>query len=229
MTESDEFKVWLQGQHDCLWLSGIPGSGKTVLTSHIIENTQLHCLDASEACVYFYCDYKDPESQDVKNILGSLVAQLAACNTDAFSQLEKHYNACQAHSALPKPPDQQSLIEIFSKMSQFFDSIYVIVDGIGECGNDARKVAQAVVDLTLRNWIAGSVVPVALLSREEEDLRSLFATHAVHIEIAAKSGDLQLFVSEEIEKRMRNGTLEISSIELKDTILSKLVGGAQGM
>ena len=85
------------------------------------------------------------------------------------------------------------------------------------------------VDLTLPNSIAGVAVSIALLSRDEEELRSLLTNHAINVQIAARSGDLQLFVSEEIEKSLQGGMLEVSSIDLKDTILARLVNGAQGM
>ena len=56
-TSSLEFSQWLQPKRS-LWLHGIPGAGKTILYSTIIENVISGCSPESR-CVYFYFDFSD--------------------------------------------------------------------------------------------------------------------------------------------------------------------------
>lgn len=80
------FRNWLHTRNSKLWLSGIPGAGKTLLAASVIEETITESSFKREVG-YFYCDYKDAEKQNPVNILGSLGAQLARQNEDAFSLL----------------------------------------------------------------------------------------------------------------------------------------------
>nr|RBQ87558.1 hypothetical protein FVER53263_13571 [Fusarium verticillioides] len=60
MLRSQHWAGWLASSTRCLWVHGIPGSGKTVLASWLIENVQSHCKRVStrkSPCVnvYYYC------------------------------------------------------------------------------------------------------------------------------------------------------------------------------
>ena len=93
--EADEFQDWLGDDSNKLWFSGIPGAGKTVLASSLIEETTKYCESLEKGVAYFYCDYKDEASQDPINILGSLAAQLAQQSIESFEALRELYQRCR--------------------------------------------------------------------------------------------------------------------------------------
>jgi hypothetical protein len=71
LTADETFQNWLHGTSSCLWLSGIPGAGKSVLSALVIDE----CIKRSgseKAAAYFYCDYMDANSQDPVNLIGTL-------------------------------------------------------------------------------------------------------------------------------------------------------------
>src|SRR5271169_3087055 len=72
---SHEFSYWLLPGRS-LWLHGIPGAGKTILCSTIIENVKSRC-SPEIPCLYFYFDFSNPQKQKVTNMLYSLIAQLS--------------------------------------------------------------------------------------------------------------------------------------------------------
>jgi hypothetical protein len=102
LTETDEFTKWMQGSNLHLWLSGIPGAGKTILSSLIIQQCLKQATD-DRAVAFFYCDYKNAESQDVIKILSSLASQLARQHESCF-QLLKDYSRTAATAPATKKP-----------------------------------------------------------------------------------------------------------------------------
>jgi hypothetical protein len=73
----EEFEHWIGIEKSFLWLSGFPGSGKTILMSTLIDYLQQHTHDKVPTLLaYFYCDFRSPEASDPLNIAGSLLAQI---------------------------------------------------------------------------------------------------------------------------------------------------------
>ena len=73
-----------------------------------------------------------------------------------------------------------------------------------------------------------SNIKIALLSRDEFEIK-FHMTDFMHLSIKARSSDLRLYVSSEIEERTRKRRLRIRSSQLKDEILEQLVNRADGM
>src|SRR5436190_11480725 len=90
LTDGVAFKQWLETPNAKLWLSGIPGAGKTVLAETIIEKALKHS-SSSTTVMFFFCDYKNPWSQDPVHILRVLVSQLARQNDEVFELLRSCY------------------------------------------------------------------------------------------------------------------------------------------
>jgi len=62
--ESEQYAKWKASPSSFLWLHGIPGCGKTILSSTVIEDILQHCTnDPGKAAAYFYFDFKDPQKQ----------------------------------------------------------------------------------------------------------------------------------------------------------------------
>ena len=229
LIEAEEFQDWLACKVSGLWLSGIPGGGKTILASAIIEAAQQQCRDCTRACVFFYCDYKDEQTQNPLNVFSSLLAQLAVQHVEAFRLLQDYYERCRSLSALSRAPELQPLIELFHEMAKQFEVVYVIVDGLDECGDNAINVTEALSSLEGLGLFGRGKLAITLLSRDEVDIRALLIKRFSHIKIAARSIDLQLFVSEEMDRRMNVGDLEIGDASLKDVIMDRLIDRADGM
>lgn len=72
--EGDKFKDWKLASRQSLWMHGIPGSGKTVMSSKIIDNL----LSEEMSVLYFFFDTRDSEKQTLDDLLRSLILQLYA-------------------------------------------------------------------------------------------------------------------------------------------------------
>jgi hypothetical protein len=57
----DQSQDWLHLQRRLIWIHGIPGAGKTVLASYLIQQTIAYCEKLQTdrvACLYYYCSFR---------------------------------------------------------------------------------------------------------------------------------------------------------------------------
>lgn len=225
LTESNHtFQKWRDIPHSAIWLSGIPGAGKTVLSGAAIEEI-LQLSSDSTAVAFFYCDYKNDESKKVGNVLSALAVQLAQQSDAAFPLLETYYNGLTAQTGLRGGPDAAGLQELISRIAALYEKVYIIIDGLDECDSNVAEVAAALMELRGNS----PSVSMAVFSRNELEIREELEEDFAHVEIAAHSEDLDLYVRGEMSKRRQLKKLAINNPDLSEAIRDKLVGGAQGM
>ncbi|KAI8317478.1 hypothetical protein K4K59_006740 [Colletotrichum sp. SAR11_240] len=218
------FQHWLSEPGSKLWLKGIPGAGKTVLAGSIIESALKRSTEAIPSA-FFFCDYKEADTHAIENILGALVYQLSIQKEDAYAMLERYYNELHPINGLPKQPTRKSLQKLLRRILELFDHTYLVVDGLDECGKSTDEVVECLFDISED----ADNVSIALLSRDEDAIRSRLEGSFTPIEIAAHKEDITEYVTAEIQERIRSRRLRISNLHLKGEILQGLIDGAKGM
>ncbi len=114
-------------------------------------------------------------------------------------------------------------------MASNFEDVSIIVDGLDECGTNTSEVVTLLVRLSFDQ---SSNTRSFFLSRDESEIRGPFSEEYNHLEIAARSEDLRLYVLAEIEARkykFGREKLRIKSAELREHITKVLIEGAAGM
>lgn len=118
----------------------------------------------------------------------------------------------------------ENLCKFISKVSSRFYSIIIVVDGLD-------KISRNRADITLY---------LKSLNDSSNTIKSLFASRPevnigyklkgfIQISITAKSSDLRLYITSEIEKRTKERKLNIRDFSLKEHIIKTLLEGADGM
>ncbi|XXG99332.1 hypothetical protein Hte_005669 [Hypoxylon texense] len=227
-TESLDFQEWYSNPGSRLWISGIPGAGKSVLAGAIIMKClQLSSVNDKVASAYFFCSYKDDKTHLAKNILSSLASQIAMQNEAAFQILEAYYKTLRPDKHLPGDPSSDILLGIIDKMSSSLDQVFIVVDGLDECDTHTDDVVHSLVDLSVsRN---NKIITTALLSRDELPIRLQLESTFMNVDIEAHIEDIQLYVASELENRICSKKLRLRDLSLKDQIMTQLVNGAKGM
>jgi predicted ATPase len=118
--ESEPFKEWKSGSRRYLWLHGIPGCGKTVLCSTIIEYLRQNKEDPSHIILDFFFDFKDKEKQSLDNLVRSLVAQLYSGCDHSRKELDTLFSSCEDGRRQPTP---ESLFATFQRMMNHAEKI----------------------------------------------------------------------------------------------------------
>ena len=109
-----------------LSISGIPGSGKSVLVSHIVDEYRRTTRDAFLNLVFYYFDYTDQRSLQLSQILGSWIRQLMHLGL-LSSRLETLVSdAC--HNGMRAPDDIQ-LEELLSYSLKEINTLVFVLDG----------------------------------------------------------------------------------------------------
>ncbi|KAK8254398.1 hypothetical protein HDK77DRAFT_370165, partial [Phyllosticta capitalensis] len=227
LIDHELFRRWQKTPASKLWLSGIPGAGKTVLASLIIEES-LKGSSHRKAVAYFYCDYKDRDRQNPTKILGSLAAQLSKQDEsqESFKILEGYYAACHPPGRGSQFADAQVLVKSIQDMSVSFEEVSIIVDGLDECDDNQIEVVEVLRELNADEY---SNIRTLFLSRDEHVLRIHLEDTYDHIPIAAHNDDLRFYVEAEVELRVRKRRLRVKNPSLKQEIVERLVDGADGM
>ncbi|KAI1363097.1 hypothetical protein F5Y08DRAFT_340950 [Xylaria arbuscula] len=211
---------WIAEPNSKLWLSGLPGSGKTVLAGFVIERVVTTC-PKDTAVAFFFCDYKDVESQKLCNILSSLALQIALQNTEAFVMLQKFYNQLHPRGGLPRQPEAKQLTDTIASMSCLFDKVVVVVDALDECMDDTREVVGGIAEIAK----SAANTSIALFGRYEDDLSVVLLPEYQHIEIAARVEDLALYIGAELTRRPALSLLDpVESNEIRQKLIAKASG-----
>lgn len=220
--ESSEFEKFMSTQNSRLWLFGIPGAGKSVLSATIIDHISTqrteHC-----ALAYFFCEYFNAATQTCRNILGSIARQLALQNPRAFEILEEFFNDQTDLGQLDFNPEDDDLLNLIGQMSTSFDNVIIVIDGLDECQENRAAVVESLAQLSRHG--VGSIKSL-FTSRRESDIDGLLASFDT-LAIAASKADVRLYVAAQLKSRFRRMCEKDPA--LSEQILTILVDKSEGM
>ena len=144
------------------------------LSSGIIEDIIAQHEAGSAIITYFYCDFRDEDKQNCRNLLLSIISQLCTQSDICCDTLSRIYLAHDKGTR--KPSDEtltRCLTEIVSLPVQV--PIYIIVDALDECPNDSGLPTprEEVLDL-VKNLVSLHVpnLHICVTSRPEIDIQS---------------------------------------------------------
>ncbi|KAK8104562.1 uncharacterized protein PG998_011595 [Apiospora kogelbergensis] len=212
---------WMSIPSSKLWLSGIPGAGKTVLCGLLIASI-LENLQSGMAFAFFFCDYKESATQYLPNIFSSIALQLALQKDEAFDRLQAYYGQLHPKNGLPREVEPDQLMELIQDMSRLFDRTYIVIDALDECEANTRGVARGLVSVANNSHS----LSVALFSREVIDISDELEAQFPKLEIAARNEDLERYISGQM--MMRTSLSKLDAEESRE-IREKLLGKAHGM
>jgi hypothetical protein len=133
LLDSAEFHAWLgaAANKQILFCPGIPGAGKTMLTSIIVNdlNTRFE-NDRSISIAYLYCNYKRSHEQKLEDLLLNLLKQLAQRCLVTPDGVQALYDKYKTRSDRPSSKD---LSEALQSVISSFSKVFIIIDALDEC------------------------------------------------------------------------------------------------
>ncbi|KAF8850847.1 hypothetical protein BDZ45DRAFT_538316, partial [Acephala macrosclerotiorum] len=223
LLEDQRFVQWKESPGSLLWLHGIPGCGKTILCSTIIETLRSQSqFDTNSTVAYFYFDYKDRKKQDIANLFRSLIVQLSSQNDLPSRSLMNLYDKYHSGNFPAKLFD---LMNSVANMILEHSQVYIVVDALDECmevPNILDSLSQILAQhnrrlhlLVCSRWQMGimktlSQMPIETIAFRKPDLDS----------------DLRAFIQHQLENRP---SLSQRPSAVKEEITKVLLERADGM
>ncbi|KAF3798801.1 hypothetical protein GCG54_00008259 [Colletotrichum gloeosporioides] len=234
LLEDDVFQSWKSSEaSSILWLHGIPGSGKSKLTSIVVEDA---LQSSSTATVYFYCSRNpaEPGRSSPTSIVASIARQLAMpqpgadlldAAVEAYRRFEESAFASQSLTL-----DQSK--ELIHKLLDSYrgQTITLIIDALDECHRETR---HNLLDLLVSLLETPTIIKVFVSSRDDRDIvNELNDYRNLYLSSERNSEDIEIFVRSETSRLVSKGSLLRGSLrkeELRDKIIFELISNAHGM
>lgn len=219
--DGSAFRKWCTTPNTKLWISGIPGAGKTVLSALAIEHALVNS-SKTKAVIFYYCSHQNDRSRLLTGIFSCFIGQLARHNEDCMALLQAKFEHAAHVDAPTWVNDESDLMALLNSMFLCFEEVSILIDGVDEC-HDASSVSEKLARLC-----ESPTVRMLISSRQEHDMKWSLEDFQP-LSIAAESQDLRLYVPAEIGIRQKRKRLRIQDPDLKDEMIDRLVDGARGM
>ncbi|KAJ7107888.1 ankyrin repeat-containing domain protein [Mycena epipterygia] len=214
---SAKFKDWESGCGKTLWCRGMPGAGKTVLASLVVNHLESKSYNENIGVACIYLNYKEGEFQTLQNLLGCLWRQLVLGKSipDAVHALyERHH---ERQTKLPLDEVRKTLVLSVTQYSK----VYLIVDALDEYPEEQRTM--------LLQSLGEIGVNVMITSRPHIDPDSTTLPNLQIIEIQATENDMWQYINAQILNSNRLSKHVQTRPELSNEIRAKILSNVNGM
>ncbi|KAL8947110.1 MAG: hypothetical protein Q9222_006572 [Ikaeria aurantiellina] len=205
--------------------SGIPGCGKPVLTSSIVDALHLDSAVPKSSIAYYYCVYADQSTLQAERILGTLLKQFLV-NGHIPLALERRIP--HANGRIDYSLSTSDLIDLICLAIKQMSFAFVIIDGMDECESNTIKEISVLLR-RLRNFDASTVRLFISCRQEDQMLRYLQGVPTIHVTSLALHQDIKTFVAGSVSSRILAGELKVRNPDLEKEIIDELVNKAHGM
>ncbi|KAK0703024.1 hypothetical protein B0T26DRAFT_744167 [Lasiosphaeria miniovina] len=91
--DSAEYQTWRQTAKSTLFCQGIPGAGKTILTSIVVEDLTTRFFEVPTVGIaYIYCNFRRKQEQRAEDLIASLLKQLSQSRTSLPETVKALYD-----------------------------------------------------------------------------------------------------------------------------------------
>ncbi|KAI4741959.1 Pfs, NACHT and ankyrin domain protein [Aureobasidium sp. EXF-12298] len=216
--DGDTFAEWKSQSSGFLWLHGIPGCGKTILVSTIIEALEQD-KTSLRALLYFFFDFRT--KFDLEKLIRSLMGQLYRKRAGIQHHLDKLWTYCEDGH---RQPSLNLLKSTFSEMLRQTHDVSIVLDALDE--SESRR--------ELLDWIEVSHTEAQFLvtSRKEADIDNtitsfLQADKMVSLQKSDVDRDIAAYIRHVVthDKDLRRWRNRPEVQEEIETTLAKKAGG----
>ncbi|RXW14148.1 hypothetical protein EST38_g11707 [Candolleomyces aberdarensis] len=213
LVEGDQFTLWSRGERKVLWVTGMPGSGKTILA---------YVYSIIAGTLADRCQYKVPASP--AEILSTFLRQLFEEDHEGVSAIiEPIYLEWLSKS---NPLSEEQTIDILGKVFGLFQKVYIVVDALDELKENTRnRLLRLLASLPKGNLFLTS----RPMNPESNVLAQLLNREVDYLQIADKNrGDIATFVSTTLKNNLRLSSIAPTE-SATENILTKMNQKSSGM
>jgi DNA replication protein DnaC len=215
--ETQEYKDWLHRDRNTLLCSGMPGVGKTMITSFVVSNVlERYDNDDQVGVAYVYCQYARHKEQTPEYLMSSILRQLLEQHNTISDEVKALYKSSKGKHRLA--PYQIS--DLLNVTLNLFTQTFIIIDALDELRSTDRNgfVSQVLAVQEKFN------VNVYATSRYIKEIAQK-ASNTTQVDIRAREEDLRC----SLDSILRRGSLLSERPVLLEQALAKILQLANGM
>jgi hypothetical protein len=221
LLDSTEYQSWREINKQTLFCPGIPGAGKTILTSIVVEELSTRFSNDPTICIaYIYCNFRRQDEQKISDLLASLLKQLAESQPSLPSTMKELYNR---HKTKRTRPSLEEISRSLQAVTTLYSRVFLIVDALDECqvSNNCRKRFL----LEIFSLQANHGVNLFATSRFIPEITTKFQRN-ISVEIRASKEDIERY----LEAHMRHLTpFDDWNQQLQDEIKVEILDAVDDM
>ncbi|GMG37995.1 unnamed protein product [Aspergillus oryzae] len=131
LLDSDPFQQWLEQSKTTLFCQGIPGAGKTIMASIVVNYLGIKFKDDCHVAVaYIFCNFRRQNEQTSTDLLTSLLKQLA-CQTPTLPKCLK--NLFGNHKNQQTRPTSDEIWTALHTIGSSYEKVFIVIDALDEC------------------------------------------------------------------------------------------------
>ena len=218
---SSEFQHWLKQTNQTLFCPGMPGAGKTIITSIVVNH--LHAKfrnDPSIGIVYLYCTFQQQQEQRPVDLLTNLLKQLIMGQPTIPNAVKDLYDQ---HKPKQTRPSLDEIRSTLHQVAAFYSRTFIVIDALDECraGHDGRDMFMR----EIFNFQADIKANLFATSRFIQEIEAKFQK-VIRLEIRADDTDVQRY----LHAKLQNCPSLISqNNSLQEQIKNKIAKAVDGM
>ncbi|KAJ5959859.1 Pfs NACHT and Ankyrin domain protein [Penicillium vulpinum] len=218
------FESWHSGLRRYLWLYGLAGCGKTVLSATVLD----HLARRNDNLILsFFFDFSDTAKQTFDDMLRSLAFQLYKDGIGSANYLDALY---KAHKNGSGQPTTNALSDTVFKMLMAKRKVSIVLDALDE-STTREDILRWIKDVMSKS----DLVHIQLLytSRPESEFQRYIPSligeeNCLPLEKQAVNSDIRSWVAAQLSQR-RDFTEKLLSQDILEGIRRKIGEGADGM
>jgi hypothetical protein len=170
----DCYVQWERDSGCILWCPGIPGAGKSFLSSIVIDRLQTlqkTRTDQKVAVLMIYFAFDDANSQSPDLVLGSLLKQVLQYHLEVPQELRKDF---RKHRNDGTRPSHDEIVKALEDALAQFDRVYIVMDALDELLEERkrRELVESVSGLNEK-------INLLVTSRPIESIRKIFSSGTI--------------------------------------------------
>jgi hypothetical protein len=188
LLDSAEFKKWIAQRGQIMFCPGIPGAGKSVMASIVVDHLFQQYRNRSDTGVaHVYFNFQRISEQEIESLLRSLLYQLLRKQTQVPESVRAMHKKYQNGPTRPSPAELSGeLLALVAGYSHTF----IILDALDECQKFACKVF---LEEMFRPAFK-SHINLFATSREDPEIEKQFKG-SIMLPIRASKGDVERYLT----------------------------------
>ena len=221
LLDSVEFQTWLETDKQTLFCPGIPGVGKTILASIVIDDLAARFQDnPSIGIAYIYFNFRRRDEQKAEDLFASLLKQLSQVQPSLPGSVRGLY---EHHKDKRTQPSFNEISRSLYSVVSIYSRVFIVIDALDECQTSNRCRLRFLSEIF--SLQAKTRINFFATSRPIPDIEREFKRYPSH-EILASHTDIGKYLDDHMSQLP---AFILKRPDLQEEIKTKITEAVEGM